>query len=226
MKQEILISPDETRKDAPLWAAAVSLLALLGVAALAFSAATKPGPADTVTLFFLTLMTAIFGYAPFLRRLREDRDAAAFVLCAAMFVVYGLSRRVTAAEPPTLGEAKIGYAAFLVIGGALIGAPAWAKNFNGWTRAAAFALSLLLLLGWLAFRFLSMFYEVGETKTINPATWGFLLLQTIEYGALALCCSAVTANSRVRRFALVLLPALLLALAMRYKTMPAAQEDE
>ena len=216
----------QSHSEAPLWAAAAPLLSLLGVGALAFSAASKPGLADTVTLAALALMAALFAYAPFLRSVREDQSSASFALCAAFFVIYGLARRVVAENAFAVGgEVKLGFAAYAVLAGAIIGAPAWLKSFNGWTRAALFALSLLALLGWIAFRFLKIFYN-GEPMVVDPALLTFLLTQAVEFGALALCCAAVAANSKTRRIALMILPALLLALAARYKTMPAAKEDD
>ena len=217
----------EPYSDAPLWAAGLPLLSLLGVCALAFSSATKPGLADTVTLFALALMAAIFAYAPFLRRVREDRDAASFALCAAFFVIYGLARRVAPENAfAVAGEVKLGLAAYAVLLGAIVGAPAWLKNFSGWTRAALFALSLLALLGWLSFRFLGLFYVVGPTAIVDPTALAYLFTQIVEFGALALCCAAVAANSKTRRAALLILPALLLVLAMRYKTMPVVEDEE
>lgn len=217
----------EPYSEAPLWAAALPLLSLLGVCALAFSSATKPALTDKVTLAALALMTALFAYAPFLRRVREDRDAASFALCAAFFVIYGLARRVVPDNAFAVGgEVKLGLAAYAVILGALVGAPAWLKSFGGWTRATLFALSLLALLGWLSYRFLGMFYLVGPTQMVNPTALRFLLTQIVEFGALALCCAAVAANTKTRRLALLILPALLLILVMRYKTMPAPEDDE
>ncbi len=213
--------------EAPLWAGAVPLLSLLGVCALAFSSAGKPGLADTVTMAALALMAALFAYAPFLRRVREDRDAASFALCAAFFVIYGLARRVVPENAFAVGgEVKLGLAAYAVLAGALIGAPAWLKSFSGWTRAAIFALSLIALFGWVSYRFLGLFYKVGATETVDPTALLFLMTQIVEFGALALCCAAVAANTKTRRVALLILPALLLALAMRYKTMPVVEDDE
>jgi hypothetical protein len=222
----------EPRADPPLWAAALPLLSLLGICALALSSAAKPALADQVTLPILAIMAALFGYAPFLRRVREQHDATSFAFCAAMFVVYGLSRRVTGENGPSLtliGEAyPISYAALLVVIGALIGAPAWLKNMSGWTRALLGALLLVALLAFAIFRFLTGFYEVGTTVAVglDPTSLAYLGMQLVEYGALALCCSAVAANARTRHLFLIILPALLLLLWARYRMMPAPAEEE
>ena len=222
----------EPKAGAPLWAAAVSLVAIFAVIALAFSGAAKPGLADQVTLPALALFAALFGYLPLLRRLREDRDAASFALCAALFVVYGLARRFVPANTPALhffgDDFPIPCAAFAVLLGALLGAPAWLKNFNGWTRTVLVALALLALLGFASFRFLASFYPVGTTATLDPTNLVHLGMQVVEFGALALCCAAVAAHATTRRLALIVLPALLLALWARHHFMaaPAEEEDE
>ena len=220
----------EPQSEAPLWASAVSLGALIGMYLLAFSPAANPSLADKVTLPVLAIMAAAFAYAPFLRRVSEQRDVASFALCAAFFVVHGLSRRVTGESGPAItlfGDPfPISYAAMLVIAGAVVSAPAWLKGRNGWTNAMLGGLAVLAVLAFISFRLLANHYEVGTTATLDPGSLAYLGTQIVEYGALALCCSAVANNSKTRRIALIILPALLLLLAARYRMMPAPAEEE
>jgi hypothetical protein len=219
----------EAEIAAPLWASAIAALVLLGIFVLAFSAATKPLLADRITLPFLGVLAAAYAWTPLVRRVVLQRDAATFALCAALFVVYGLARRVAPDEGGLnfSGDTyPISYAAWCAVVGAVLSAPAWLKAFEGWTRAIVSALALLAAIAFFSFNFLKGFYPAGPTEVLDTTTLVHFGMQTVEYGALALCCTGVAAHPRTRTALLTVLPVLLMALWARHQFMAGAATEE
>lgn len=210
-------------------------LALAFIVALAFSGAAEPSLADRLTLLVLGLSGALCFWTPLLRFFEERADAATFALTLAMFVVYGMARRAApTAETgwvlqfPLLPDDTfaVSWAARVAVLGALISMPLWLRHMNGWTRAILGALAIIAALGLGSFAFLRGFYTVGATEVLNPKPLADTLLQIVEYGALALLCSAVCAQAPSRRRVLRLLPLVLLALWVRHQFFPAPPPPE
>lgn len=177
----------------------------------------------------------------------DGRNAASFALCVAMFLVYSLARRVTPAADhgPTFSFAllpddkfPISYAAMLVVPSALICGIAArlararqartqsAAMASAWPRALATAIVIIGLLTAGSFRFLSGFYKVGATETLDPTPLAQVLMQAVEYLALALLCHVATASVAVRHWMLRVLPLLLFALWARHQFSAPLPETE
>ncbi len=211
-------------------------LALALVVALAFSGAAEPSLADRLTLLILGLCGALCFWTPLLRFFEERADAATFALTLAMFVVYGMARRAgPTAETgwvlrfPLLPDDSfaVSWAARVAVLGALVSMPLWLRHMNGWTRAILGALGVVAALGLGSFTFLRGYYPVGAVdEVLNPTPLVHLWLQIVEYGALALLCSAVCAQAPSRRRVLRLLPLALLALWARHQFFPAPPPPE
>ncbi len=166
----------------------------------------------------------------------KREEASSFALSLAMFVVYGLARAAGpndenawslhfAALPTTVFA--VPWAARVVVLGALVSAPLWIRHLNGWTRAVLGALAIVALLGTASFSFLRGYYPVGESDAIlDPKPLADTMMQVVEYGALALLCSAACAVPRTRRIVLRALPLLLLALWVRHQWFPAPPPPE
>jgi hypothetical protein len=166
---------------------------------------------------------------------QRREEASAFALSLAMFVVYGMARAAGpnddawslhfAALPTTVFA--VPWAARVVVLGALVTAPLWMRHLNGWTRAVLGALAIVALLGIASFSFLRGYYPVGETDAIlDPKPLADTMMQVVEYGALALLCSAACAVPKTRRIVLRALPLLLLALWVRHQWFPAPPPPE
>lgn len=166
----------------------------------------------------------------------KREEASSFALSLAMFVVYGMARAAGpsdenawslhfAALPTTVFA--VPWAARVVVLGALVSAPLWTRHLNGWTRAVLGALAIVALLGIASFSFLRGYYPVGESDAIlDPKPLADTMMQVVEYGALALLCSASCAVPRTRRIMLRALPLLLLALWVRHQWFPAPPPPE
>jgi hypothetical protein len=246
---------------------AVSALAaalLLGVTLIAFSSRTEASSGDRATLFFLALCAAVIGWTPARKYFGaapvapraddasqiggdsafDQRSAASFALCAAMFLIYAMARRVAPENGPHITFALapedpfvIPYATMLVVPGALLCAiPArlsHARRHNSglnsslaWPRALATAMLLLGVFCLGSFLFLGQFYTVGATETLVPRPLTQALLQVIEYLALALLCHIATADALVRRGIFIVLPILLFAVwRQHYFAAPLPTED-
>ncbi len=224
------IATDFAEAAVPLWAAALAAVALFAVFALAMLPDAKPGPADQLTLPVLGIFAALFAWTPLQRRVAPQRDAATFALCAALFVVYGLSRRIVPESLPALHfndeEYRFSCAAWCVFLGAVLSAPAWLKSLGGWMRALLGGLLVLFILGLFSFKFVGGHYPPTSPSPIDPAVFVLFVMQTLEFTALALCCAGVAAHPRVRSLMLMALPVLLWAVWARHHFAPAAQESE
>ena len=231
---------------------------LLGVALIAFSARTEASSGDRATLFFLALCAAVIGWTPARKYFGavpanlqssqtspfDHRSAASFALCAAMFLIYAMARRVAPEHGPQISFSIapedpfiVPYATMLVVPGALLCAiPARLSRARRghsathssleWPRALATALLLLGIFCLGSFLFLGQFYSVGATETLVPRPLTQALLQVIEYLALALLCHIATADALVRRTIFVALPVLLFALwRQHYFAAPLPTED-
>lgn len=222
----------EPEAAVPFWASIIGVLAIVGVFVLAFSATAAPGPADMITLRTLGVFVALLAWTKPGRKVLSQRDGAAFTLCAVLFVVYGLSRRIVPVteDPPQFLEEnlRISYAAWVVLAGAVLSAPAWLKAFGEWARAALTSLAVLIAIGLCSFFFIGKFYPPGSANPMIPGYLVQLLQQSVEYGALLLCCNAVAAHPRLRIVIPALLPFLIWALWAKHHLAPppVAEEDE
>lgn len=220
----------ETEAAVPFWASALAAVALLAVFALAFLNDAKPGSADQLTLPVLGILAALFAWTPLRHKIAPQREAATFALCAALFVVYGLSRRIMPESLPAFAlyeeDVRFSCAAWCVFLGAALSAPAWSKTFSGWLRALLCALLLLFVIGLFSFRFVGGFYPPSSSTPLAPKVFVLFVMQTLEFAALALCCASVAAHPRTRQMMLMILPVLLWALWARHQFAGAPVESE
>lgn len=220
----------EPEAAAPLWAAALAVVALFAVFALAMLPDAKPGPADQLTLPILGLFAAIFGWTPLQRRVAPQRDAATFAFCAALFVAYGLARRTIPESLPAFTiyeeEQRFSCAAWCVFLGAILSSPAWTKSLGGWMRALLGGLLLLFFIGLFSFKFVGGHYPPTSPSPVDPLVFVLFGMQVLEFAALALCCASVAAHPRTRSFMLMALPVLLWAVWARHRFAPAPIESE
>ena len=211
----------------------LAVLALLALCLLGVAPTVQPTLADRLTLLVLGLGAAICFWTPLLRSFEERADGATFAVTLAMFVIYGLAKQAgpengwsltTGLLPDT--PQTISYAARIAVAGAVLTAPLWWRNRNAWTRALLAAIAVVTLLGTGIFWFLGRFYTVGETEVLDPTPLVHLLMQTVEFGSLALVCSAACALTGTRRFVLRVLPIVLLVLWTRHQFFPAPVIEE
>ena len=226
----VATSTIEPEVAVPFWASAIAAVALLAIFALAFLNDAKPGPADQLTLPVLGILAALFAWTPLRHKIAPQREAATFALCAALFVVYGLSRRIVPESLPAFSlydeEFRFSCAAWCAFLGAVLSAPSWIKTFGGWLRALLCALLILLLIGLFSFRFVGGYYPPSSPTPINPTVFILFVMQIFEFGALALCCAGVAAHPRTRQMMLMALPVLLFALWARHQFAGAPIEKE
>jgi hypothetical protein len=211
------------------------VLTLLAIALLGLSPTIQPTLADRLTLFLLALGGAVCFWTPVRRYFEERADAATFTVTMAMFIIYGLARQAgpndgwsltTRLLPDT--PLAISYAARIAVVGAVLTAPLWWRNRNGWTRALLSAIAVVALLGLGIFWFLGRYYSIGETEVLDPSPLVRMLMQTVEFAALALVCSAACALTGTRRILLRVLPVVLLVLWARHQffAIPIVEEAE
>lgn len=224
---------------APLWISALAILPLFLVVALALDADVRATPADRAALLFLAVTAVLLFYTParkyFERSDAESHNAATFAFTSAMFVIYNLARRAAPEDGPGLQFAwlpddkfVISYAAMVVVVGAFATLPFGFKALGGYTRALLIGALVLSLLSLGSFRLLSGYYKVGVTETLDPTPLVHILLQLVEYSALAILCAIATANLAMRVWLLRALPIVLLALWARHQfaAPPPIEEDE
>jgi hypothetical protein len=214
--------------------AVVGLLSMVLLALLAFDPfkIIEPTPADKITLLFLGFTAAVLFWTP-LRRNFESADAATFALAAAFFIIYGLARRAGPDEGWALRFSAlpddvftISWAARIALAGALISAAMSRQRMSLFVRAALGACLIIGLFSLGIFLFLSRMYPVGATEVLDPTPLVHLLMQLIEYGAVAILCGVVGADLTARRIALKVLPLLLLALWARHQFAAAPIEED
>jgi hypothetical protein len=215
------------------FAAVIASIALAVVVGLAFSPAGEPTPADRVTLLTLAVLGAICFWTPLLRYFDQRPDAATFALTAALFIVYGIARRAGpddgwALRLPALPDDPfvISWAARAVVIGAILALPLWWKQVSLWTRALLTGAAIVMAIGLSIFLFLRRYYPPVEgTEIVNPKLLVDVVLQAVEYSALALLCNAVCLHPAARRWALRVLPLVLLALWARHQFAPPAEVE-
>lgn len=227
---ETAVTNEKPAAGAVLAAVVLLLLALLAFDPLKL---VQVSAAEKITLLFLACCTMLAAYSP-LRRHFQNPDAAAAAFTVVWFVIYALARRAGPTEGwnhslETAPEYlfKFSYATRLAIAGAVTAAALNRTVLSGFTRAAlvAMLIATALLLG--NFAFLSNFFKVGETNTLDPIPITHALLQFMEYGAVAVLCGVAAADTRIRQGLLKLLPILLLALWARHQFGPVpVDEDE
>ena len=216
-----------------------ALLALAGVAGLALFpdgrslAGAQMGP-DRATLWFLLLCYLIAQVPPLFARLRASRDASTWALVCAFFLLFHLADRAGPRDGWSLtlpfapdDPLAISYATRIIVLGALASFPMWLRR-GGPEKAILVALGIVGVFGLGMFFFLGNYFPIGADKTLAPLPMATLISQILSYGALAICCRAVTENERVRTLLLRAVPVTLLIVAMRHQFMPipAPPEDE
>jgi hypothetical protein len=212
---------------------AIAGLGLLAIAILALLPGVTATPADKLTLLFLAVVAFVCFWTPLIRVFEEQPGAANFALTAGMFVVYSLARNAGPKDGWALRFAMlpddtfpVSYAAEIAVLCAFVTLPTWWRSMNGWIRSLLVAGVVLALLATLSFVFLGGKYVVGATEELDPTPLPTFGMQLIEYTAVALLCTAVTANPVTRRVALRILPFALLALWARHEFMAAPPKKE
>jgi hypothetical protein len=207
-------------------------LALAAVAALALLPTVEPTTADRVSFLLLAAVGAVCFWTRGLRFFEERADAATFALALVAYLIYGLARQAGPQEGWSLRHALlpdtplvVPYAARIVLVAAIVTAPLWWRNRNGWTRALLAALTVVALLGFGTFVLLGRFYTVGETEVLDPTPLVQTLMQALEFAALALVCSAACAVTATRRWILRFIPIVLSVLWARYQFFPAPKAE-
>ena len=212
-----------------------AFLALLGlgiVAALAFLA-TEVASADRIVLPPLGLAALVF-WIPFVwRRIDAHSDIAAFALTATMFVIYQLARTSGPEDGFSLRFAALPedqfvlpYSAYVVVVAAMISSPLWWRRRGEWMVSILAAITILAALAAFSFSLLKGYFPVGATEILDPTPLPSLAMNLVEYGCLALVCSAVAARRETRILALRLLPAILLLLWARHQFFAAPVDAE
>jgi hypothetical protein len=209
-----------------------ALLALVLICGLAFLPSSSV-LAERTALLFVGIGCAIVCWSPLQRHLLISSERAAFVLTAAMFVIYGLARAVGPEEGPALHFAAlpddsfvIPYSAYIVVSGAIISAPYWWFHKSTWIRSLIAGGVLLGLFTLLTFSLLRRHFPVGPLEILDPTPLPRMAMYLVEYCSLALLCHAVAARTTTRRLALRALPAVLLLLWIRHQFFMAPEESE
>lgn len=209
-----------------------ALAALALVCALAFIPSTSV-LADRVTLLALGAGCALLCWTPLLKHVKATPERAAFVLTAAMFVIYGLARAAGPDEGFSLrfaalpdDEFVVPYSAYVVLFGAILTGPYWWFHRNNWTRSILSGVTLVGFFALVAFSLLRRYYPAGPTDILDPSPLPPLAMKLVEYGCVALLCHAVAARRHTRRLALRLLPGVLLLLWTRHQFIVAPEESE
>jgi hypothetical protein len=208
-------------------------LALAALAALALLPTVEPTTADRVSFLLLAVVGAVCFWTRGLRFFEERAEAATFAITLVVFLIYGLARQAGPQEGWSLRLALlpdtplvVPYAARIVVVAALVTAPLWWRNRNGWTSALLAAITVVALLGFGTFVLLGRFYTVGETEVLDPTPLVQTLIQALEFAALALVCSAACAVTATRRWILRFIPLVLFVLWARYQFFPAPKAEE
>ena len=240
--------PDTDLPSPPFAGAVVALAALAFIALLAFSGASRPELSDKIALLFLAITATVCIVTP-LRAFFDSRaDAATFALIAAFFVIYGIARHAGPEEGtsftllrwtkfkmhwPSLHLAllpespiAIPWAAYISVIGALLVLVLARRAPSPPARALLAAVAVVGAIGIGIFRFLGSYYPVGATEVVNPEPLVYALMQIIEFGAVAILCSAVASHTTTRRLALRALPILLFTLWARHQFGPAPVEED
>jgi type IV secretory pathway VirB2 component (pilin) len=215
-----------------VWSA-LALLTLVALCLLSLAPTVQPTLADRLTFLLLAITGAVCFWTRGSAFFEERADAATFAVTLAMFVVYGLARQALPDTGWTMNinllpdtPQTLPVAGLVAIAGAVFTAPLWWRNRNGWTRALLAAIVVVAVLGTAMFWFLGRYYTVGETEVLDPTPLVRLLMQTVEFAALALVCSAACALTATRRILLRVLPVVLLALWARHQFFPAPIVEE
>lgn len=233
-------APDSLSPAAPpLWVSTLAIVPLLLLVLLAFKGEVRATPADRAALLCLALAGALCFWTParkyFDRANGEAHNAASFALTAAIFVTYNLARRAGPEEGFSLQFAflpddkfVVSHAAMIAVVGALATLPFAFKVLGGYTRALLIGALILGVLALGSYRLLGAHYKIGVTEVLDPTPLVHILMQLVEYGALAMLCAFATANLVVRAWLLRVLPLVLLALWARHQfaAPPPVEEDE
>ncbi|PQV62998.1 hypothetical protein B1R32_11740 [Abditibacterium utsteinense] len=212
-------------------------LTLLGVAILALfpDAALLPGDArlsEKTALIFLAATFFVALWPSLQKRIIAHRDAATFLLLCAFFVIFHIADRAGPREGFALKFSSlpddsfaISYALRLAILGALVSFPAWFKD-GGPQRFVFAALLLVGFFGLGSFWFLTRFYPVGVTETLDPTPLPTLFLQILGFASIAALCRAVTASQKWMRFIFCGMPLVLLLVWAKLQLFPLPVEAE
>ena len=212
----------------------LSRLAFAALGAIVVLAFFAPQVPVSDRIVFLPLGLAAIGFwMPFLlRRAAAHREVSSFLLTAAMFLIYGLARSVGPDQGFELRFAAlpedifvVPYSAYIVVFASLFTGPFWWRKANDWTRAVISSTTIIALLMLGSFSLLRQYFPTGPAEMLDPNPLPRLAMKLVEYGCVALLCHAVTARKETRRWALQLMPGVLLLLWARYQFFAAAGES-
>lgn len=211
-----------------------ALLALAGVALLALApfpdASSLAGPQmgpDRATLWFLFACALLLWIPTVFARLKASRDASTWALLSVFFVLFHIADRAGPSEGWALtfsflpdDPIPLSYAARVVVVGALCSFPLWLRR-GGPEKAIVAALVLVAAFGVGSLWFLGHYYPINPDE-LSPRPTVTLLLQSLTYACLALCCRAATEGERTRGFVLKTLSIVLFLVAARHQFSPIA----
>jgi len=199
-------------------------LAALGIIVMLALLAPAVALPDKLVLLPFGLATLSFLIPSVLRRVVDHREVAAFILTAAMFLVYNLARTAGPTEGFALRFAAlpddsfvVPYSAYVAIFAALFSGPFWWRRRDNWTNSVVAGIAIIALLTLGIFSILRQYFPTGPTEILDPTPLPTLAMKLVEYGCVALLCHAVTSHKQTRRLALRLLPGVLLVLWARHQ---------
>lgn len=223
-------APQHVRREVFAARCALVALGLLCVLALLPSETVL---ADRIALLSAGVASALFCWTPLSQKLLSSDERAAFVLTAALFLIYGLARLAGPSDGFALRFSVlpddvyvVPYSAYIVVLGAVLTAPSWLASRLDWTRAAAAAILIVSALAALSLLLLSRHYPVGPAEILDPLPVPSLAMRLVEYGCLSLLCHAVAVQPETRRFALRVLPKVLLLLWFRHQFFMNLEDEE
>ncbi len=212
--------------------AQIAFVALVIVCGLAFIPSTI-ALADKIAIFAVGFAGAIFAWTPLIRQVQCSPQRSAFILTAAMFLIYGIARTAGPQEGFGLQFAAlpgdkfvVPYSAYIVVFTAILTGPYWWFHRLNSTIALLSGIGLVALLSFFSFFLLKQFFPAGTTEVLDPTPLPTLSMLLVEYASVALLCHAVAARRQTRRLALRVLPALMLILVARHQFFPAAEDGE
>jgi hypothetical protein len=209
-----------------------ALLALALICGLAFLPPTTT-ISDRSALLAVGFGCAIFCWSPLQKYLLVSPERAAFILTAAMFVVYGLARSAGPEAGFSLRFAAlpdddfvVPYSAYIAVFGAIFFGPYWQFHRGNWIRSTAAAGILLGFFTLFTFLLLRRHFPSGPLEILDPTPLPRIAMNLVEYSSVALLCHTVSTRSATRRFALRALPGVLLLLWARHQFLVAPEDNE
>lgn len=195
------------------WGAAVAIVGVAGLIGLSLLGTATSTPADRLSLLVVGVLLAIAAWWLPGTRLTADREAGAFLLCLCLFLIQGVARTAGPAEGYELhlsmlpnDSFPLSWAARLAVMATVVALPAWKGAASGWLRGVFAAAIILVLLGAGSLFLLGRFLTVGATEQVDPAVLANLIIQLVEYTALALLAACIARSPGCRTWTLRLLP--------------------